>query len=63
MALLCNRGAGGSLKDRTENDSVKQKGREIWNGGYTEKGSDLEVADGEKMTVPGEGERLFSEVH
>lgn len=27
------------------------------------KGSDLEVADGEKMTVPGEGERLFSEVH
>lgn len=63
--LLGNRGEGGSLKNRTKNHGVKEKGRERWNGCSVtkEKGSDLQVADREKMTVPAEGERLFSEVH
>ena len=39
-----------------------EKGESDWNRGR-KKGSDLEEADREKMTVPREGERLFSGVH
>ena len=61
-----NGGAEGSVKDRTENDRGKKKGRQrrrMVVSRLQKKGSVLEVADREKMTVPGGGERLFSEVH
>lgn len=41
-----------------------RRGESNWNRGREKKkGSDLEEADREKMTVPREGERLFSGAH